>query len=85
MRWWWESSHFSGALGDLVIYRIQQRSPPDGIADGFGMRLDSGSLETRLAQVRADRERWVERNPAEASRIRQLAGHERSARGARPR
>lgn len=66
MRWYWESSHFRMALGDLVLYRIHGQSPPDEpLPDGWGIRLTPRSVEARIEQLRRDQAEWLIGNAGE--------------------
>ncbi|MBE7466317.1 MAG: hypothetical protein HS116_22850 [Planctomycetes bacterium] len=66
MRWYWESSHFRMALGDLVLYRIHGQTPPDEpLPDDWGIRLTPQSVEARIEQLRRDQVEWMARNAGE--------------------
>ncbi|MGR9106081.1 MAG: hypothetical protein ACU843_04030 [Gammaproteobacteria bacterium] len=53
MKWYWESSHYRQALGDLVLDRVLGYSDPDReIADDFGVPLSGANVEEQLRLVR---------------------------------
>lgn len=62
MRFFWESSHYTKALGDLVLDRIFGRSNPN-LPKEFGVALDSATLERDLAQVRERGRRYRRSHP----------------------
>lgn len=73
MRWYFESSHFTPALGDLALYRIFGQALPDGtIAPGFGVKLTPANIARELARVRQDRERYARNYPDEITWIESL-------------
>jgi hypothetical protein len=51
MRWYWESSHYTKALGDLVLDRIFGRPNPS-LPNDFGVAIQSATLEGHLANIR---------------------------------
>ncbi len=61
MRWYWEGGHYKKAAGDLILERVLGAVP----ADGFGVRLDAGGLEARLAAIRDARPAYRSRVEAE--------------------
>ena len=64
MRWYYESSHYRPALGNLMIARIfgeeneLLRENPD-----FGVRLGRASIDEHLRDIRQRRVAWVTENP----------------------
>ncbi len=64
MRWYYESSHYRPALGNLMIARIfgeeneLLRENPD-----FGVRLGRASINEHLSDIRESRVAWVTGNP----------------------
>lgn len=40
---WWESSHYTHAVGERILYRLVHRDEPS--SEGFGRRLDEDVLE----------------------------------------
>lgn len=67
MRWFWESSHFTRALGERVANRMAEPElatlPPDAVppegAGEFGVRLTSGNIESHLKAVASRHEGYV--------------------------
>ncbi len=71
MKYYIESSHFTPAMGALVLDRI---FPQPGISpqSDFGVPLTPANLEQHLQQLRADREAFVTANTAELAWIEQI-------------
>jgi len=72
MRFYWDSSHFKSIVGDFVLDRVfglndGRTAPPD-----FGVRLTASTIESALAQVRAEQLAYRRANPEEAAWIRTL-------------
>jgi hypothetical protein len=56
MHWYFDSSHYTPAAGDLVLDRIfNYQSPKRTVPDDFGMLLNSNNIDVHLANVRAER------------------------------
>jgi hypothetical protein len=74
MRWYLEWSHFTPALGDLVIARILGREPSDGrsLAD-FGVRIDQSNITEHLATLRNQRDEYAESNASDVGRVKLIA------------
>jgi hypothetical protein len=53
MQWYWESSHFTRALGDRVLMRIFGAPSATQNLDPFGTLLDSATLNGHLESIRA--------------------------------
>ena len=74
MNWYWDSSHYKKAAGDLVLDRIFARGggaaevPPD-----FGVLLSDDMLEQHLQQLRLARDRWRESHPKDVAEIAEMA------------
>src|SRR5204862_533369 len=62
MFWYSESSHYTKALGDLVLDRIFHR-PNSALPQDFGIELRSDMLERHLALVRARGEQYRNSHP----------------------
>ncbi len=66
MQWWWDTSHYSPAVGDLILDTVldykgsTQRAPED-----FGTRLERSTIEAHLAKIRADRARYLAEHGAD--------------------
>ncbi len=71
MKWYIDSSHFTPALGDLVLDRIFATA--DANAEEFGVPLVPANVEEQLARLRIDREAYAAAHPDEIEWIRQLA------------
>ena len=67
LRWFWEPSHYSKALGDIILTRIF-----GGADRGYGVVLTPDTIEARLADVRERRRTYRERHPEDARRLRSL-------------
>lgn len=68
MRNYWESSHFKAEVGDLVLNRIFNTGE---LPDGFGVRLDGGTIETALADIRAQQRTYRASHREDIARIQQ--------------
>ena len=78
MKWYIDSSHFTPALGALVLNRIFASAPnPD---ESFGVPLSPNNVENQLAQLRADREVYAAAHAADIEWIRQIALHKKAKR-----
>jgi hypothetical protein len=67
IHWFWESIHYTHALGDVMIERIS------GAGDEqFGTLLSPENVETHLATIREQRELYREQRPADVRRVRIL-------------
>ena len=66
MIYYWETSHYKKAAGDLILDRIFGYAAPDrGLPEDFGVRLDPEHIEEHLARVRSQREIYRRQNPRE--------------------
>jgi hypothetical protein len=72
MRFYWESSHYTKALGDLVLDRIFGRANPD-LPKDFGVVLDSATLEHHLAQIRNRGRRYRNSHPHDIEELTRTA------------
>lgn len=74
MRYYYESSHYTPAAGDLVLDRIFNYHAPDRtVPDDFGVLLTSQNLESHLAGIRADREHYRQTHPDDIAEIEAMA------------
>lgn len=71
MEYYWESSHYKRAAGDMVIERILGVPNPNMPAD-FGANLTERSLEVHLAHMRRQRILYHAQNPGESSELEAL-------------
>lgn len=66
----WDSSHFTEAVGDRIIDRVAGPEGPAGRPGDFGVRLSPDSVEAHLAAVRRAREAYVAEDHPEVRAIR---------------
>lgn len=64
LKWFWDTVHYTTALGDIMVARMLGR--PSSAA--YGVELTPESLDTRLARIRRDREVYRARELGEAQR-----------------
>lgn len=69
MRWYWDGSHFTKAVGNLILERILT----DKGAASFGVRLWGGNVEAVITRIRAERTRYAETHPGEVAEIDAMA------------
>ena len=73
MAWYRESSHYSLALGDLILARVMApASGESGLPDG---RIEVANIERHLEQIAADGERYRETQPWEAANVREMVAY----------
>jgi hypothetical protein len=77
MRWYWESSHSTRALGSLVLSRMLAPDGPERYADGFGAQLRPGNVDAQLVAQREERQAWLARAPGARRSIQRLADRHR--------
>ena len=65
MRWFWDPSHYTRALGNLILTRIF-----GGRETSYGVVLTAETIEARLTDVRARRNAYRESHPEAARRVR---------------
>jgi hypothetical protein len=73
MKWYIDSSHFTPALGSLVLDRLFSPMPGEGNTDDFGVPLVPGNVEPHLARLRVDRESYAGAHSDELQWLKQLA------------
>ena len=74
MRWYYESSHFKKALGDLVLDRaLGYNSAKRVVPADFGVLLTSKNIEIHLPRIRADQRKWEAEHPMDVSEIENIA------------
>lgn len=66
-----DESHYTKEIGDLILARIFQ-TQKEGIPPDFGVFLTSENIEKHLANIREDREKWLQTNPREVVLIKKL-------------
>jgi len=75
MRWYWETSHFKAALGDVVLDRMFAHEagipadPLPAFAADFGSTLDPAHLDAHLDAVRARQLDWRDAHPEDFDRL----------------
>lgn len=74
MSWYLEYSHFTPALGSLVIARILNVTPPNGnsLVD-FGVRIDHSNMAEHQATLRRQRDKYAESNALDVGRVKLIA------------
>ncbi len=74
MRWYFDSSHYTPAVGNLVLDRIfNYQSPDRTVPDDFGVLLTSRTIEAHLARIRLERERYRQTHPQDVAEIEAMA------------
>jgi hypothetical protein len=76
MRWYWEGSHYQRQVGDAMLDKIfgvdsAHIEPPAG----FGIQLSSGNIESHLAAVRTDLERYAAAHEDQVRALAELFAH----------
>jgi hypothetical protein len=66
-----DSSHYTKPVGDLVLNRISGYQVEKVPAD-FGVLLTPENINSHLAKIRADREKWVKNNSEELELVQKL-------------
>jgi len=73
MKWYWESSHFTTELGDLVLDKVLDfDTQKRGEKVEFGVALTNKNIMTHLNDIREKREQWRELNPIDVNEIVEL-------------
>jgi hypothetical protein len=73
MKWYWDSSHYTKELGDIVLDRMFDGNFSGGQdCPDFGTKLTSQNIEAHLAKLRTDRARWQANHPKDMAEIRTL-------------
>jgi hypothetical protein len=67
LRWFWEPSHYTKALGSLILTRIF-----GGRDTSYGLVLTAETIESRLADVRSRRAAYRESRPGAVRRVRDV-------------
>ena len=85
MKRFWESSHYTKALGDKVLERIYAvPTAPGGIVvgAGFGDLLTADNVDRHLEEIRRQREAYAREQPFEVAEVARLAEKTRPEREA---
>jgi hypothetical protein len=67
MRWFWNTSHYTRALGEVMLSQIFRGEDPH-----FGTRLSPANIESRLAEVRLQQRRYHDTQPGDALRVQEI-------------
>jgi hypothetical protein len=79
MQWYWESSHYKKELGNLMLDRIFNYTHPERtIDDNFGVLITTDNIESHLAQIRTNREKWRNDFPEYVAEITRLQARKRN-------
>lgn len=74
MKWYFESSHYTTDLGDLVQDRVfDHKEPGRTVPDYFGVLITSENIESHLANIREENRRFHELQPAVVKELFDLA------------
>lgn len=70
MRWYWESSHYKSAVGQLMLDRIlADHSAPQDPRQSFGIAVRLGNIESHLQSIRAQHAEYALSHQADISEI----------------
>jgi len=70
MVWYWESSHFTKELGNLVLDKIFESMPSQNkSALPFGVVLTSNNIDAHLRNIKRQRGIWRKTHPSDVSEI----------------
>ncbi|MBI3560726.1 MAG: hypothetical protein HY080_03305 [Gammaproteobacteria bacterium] len=73
MRWYWEDSHYTEALGYYLIdtlYAYQSRARSR--IPGFGIKLTAAALDSQLRQIRMARSDYLQQAPNEIHEVEEI-------------
>ncbi|WP_052807890.1 hypothetical protein [Methyloterricola oryzae] len=71
---YWETSHYTKAVGDMVLDRIfGTRFSSTPVPADFGVSLDVTNLESHLTTIREQRRLWLRDHKEEAEELEKLA------------
>jgi hypothetical protein len=73
MKYYLEASHFTSALGALVLERILRPAANGADEKGFGVRLTPSNLEAHFVRTRAERSSYAAQYPAEIAWVKSMA------------
>lgn len=68
MRWFWDPVHYNSKLGDRIVARLFGTNG----SEDLGVRLTPQNIDTRIAQVRQDRDTFRATMPQETARLARL-------------
>jgi len=73
MKWYWDSSHYKKELGDILLDRMFDGNFSGGQEyPDFGVKLTSQNIDSHLARLRAEREKWRSSHPVDVAEIEAL-------------
>lgn len=72
MRWFFESSHFTPHLGDVILERAFGTLDGDQATEKFGMRLTMQNVGDRIRRLREDLSSWKQTHSGEYAELVQL-------------
>jgi hypothetical protein len=73
MRWYFEQSHFTPALGQVVLKRLLSPKPPREDLPDFGERLTAENVVAHQARLRRERDAYVASHSGEVEWVNRLA------------
>jgi hypothetical protein len=62
MKYYLDSSHYRKETGDLILNRLLS-SQKNTVPDDFGVLITPENIESHLAKIRSDREKWISNSP----------------------
>ena len=68
-QWYWDPSHYSKIVGDVIVRRILGMSTPD-----FGVSITPENIESHLASIRQQQRIYREYRQADERRVREAYG-----------
>jgi hypothetical protein len=69
LHWFWESFHYTRALGDVITRRITGDD-----SESFGVKLTSENIESHLSNIRDQQRLYRERQPRDVERVLRVCG-----------
>lgn len=74
MQWYFDSSHYTPAMGDLVLDRMfYSTSPMRVVPDDFGVLLSRNNIDAHLATLRAGRQIYRQNHTDDITEIEEMA------------
>jgi hypothetical protein len=62
MEYYIESTHYKEKVGNIILERILSDKNPN-VPDDFGVLVTSENIESHLAKIGQDREKWIKNHP----------------------
>jgi hypothetical protein len=69
MKWWWESSHATSALGERLLATMLSKAP----GSALGPRLVPGAMGSWLEELKQLQEKWEAAHPDQVSSVKAAA------------